>query len=246
MSLRIYETDPDAAPKPKRSFASDTVGRFRSGRMVGRRPESLNEWRVTSGDPEVADAIVQLFGGVAEEWETTGEDALEVLTRAKAVGIIIDGPKSIAADMRMYANNQLFHHCDGVEYLSPEEKRGTACGCPRALKERKAYAKTGGPKPNIDMKFRLTEDPDLGVFRFVSSSWDLTAALGDLEDELSEIGGPARCELRIEEVSFVAKNGPMAGQTVTYNKPVIDVIGPYKSLGGPSHNDKTRVDEPPF
>ncbi|MFE3144769.1 hypothetical protein [Streptomyces scopuliridis] len=237
MTLRIFETDPDAAPKPKRSFASDTVGRFRSGRMVGRRPESLNEWRVTSGDPETASAIVQLFGGVAEEWETTGEDALEVLTNAKAVGVIIDGPKSIVSDMRMYANNALFHHCDGVEFLSPEEKRGTACGCPRLLKERKAYAKTGGPKPNIDMRFRLFDDPDLGYFRFVSSSWDLASALPALTKELEGASGPVHAELRIEEVSFEAKNGPMAGQTVTYNKPVIDVIGPWTAPKG---------NEPPY
>ncbi|WP_181009009.1 hypothetical protein [Streptomyces sp. SM12] len=249
MSLRLFETDPDAAPKP-RTFAADTVGRFRSGRMVGRRPESLDEWRVTTGDPAVADAVSQLLGGRAEEWETQGEDGLEILTNAKSVGIVIDGSNSIKADMRQYANSQLFHHCDGVEYLSPEEKRGNPCGCPRLFAERKELAKAGGPKPNIDIRFKLAEDVNLGYFRFVTGSWDMVKALGDLTDNLSDAQGPVRAELRIEPVSFTAKSGPRAGQVITYNRPVIEVAGPYRpddpmDLGKPS-SPAVEDDEPPY
>lgn len=243
MALRIYETDPDAAPKPKRSFASDTVGRFRAGRLVGKKPESLDEWRVTTGDPEVASAIVQLFGGVSKEWETTGEDGLEILTTTKAVDVIIDNPRAIQADMRQYSNNNLFHHCDGVEFLSPEERKGTACGCPAALRDRKAHAKMGGPKPNIDIKFRLYEDPDLGYFRLVTGSWDLVRDLGELTTALEDVGGPAKCELRIDKVSFEAKSGPRAGTTVEYNRPAIEVVEAFR--GVPSLA-KREDDEPPF
>lgn len=220
---RIFETDPDAAPKPGR-FKADTVGRFRAGRMVGRTPESLSEWRVTTGDPEVASAIVQLYGGVAEEWETTGEDGLEVLTNATTVRIVVDGSRDLKADMRQYANSMLFHHCDGVEFISPEEKRGEACGCPPLFQDRKDLARSGGPKPNIDLRFRLAEDVDLGYFRFVSSSWDLVRELATVGDALDATDAPKLCDLTIEPVEFTAKRGPRAGKLVSYSRPVITVV----------------------
>ncbi|OIH98354.1 hypothetical protein BIU92_14000 [Curtobacterium sp. MCBA15_003] len=37
--------------------------------------------------------------------------------------------------------------------------------------------------------------------------------------------GPILASLKIELVSFVAKNGPMKGQTVSYNKPVLTLKG---------------------
>ena len=174
----------------------------------------------------MADAIVQLYGGVPEEWETTGEDGLEVLTNAKSVGIVIDSPAAIRADMRQYANSALFHHCDGVEYISPEEDKGNPCGCPREFQARKALAKKGGPKPNTDVRFRLSDDPELGVFRFVSASWDLVKSLPHVTEDMNEVGGRVKAELVMEPVSFEAKSGPMAGQTVNYTKPVIFVQGP--------------------
>ncbi|WP_030855290.1 hypothetical protein [Streptomyces sp. NRRL S-475] len=77
MALRIFETDPDAKPKVREN---DTVGRFRTGRQVGNRPESLSTFRITTGDPEVADKVAELFGGTPAEWETSGEDFNEVVT----------------------------------------------------------------------------------------------------------------------------------------------------------------------
>lgn len=228
MSLRIFETDPDAAPKPRDTFADDIVGRFRSGRMVGTRPESLSEWRVTTGDPAVADAIAGMYGGHPEEWETSREDGIEVLTNSAKVDIVIAASSAISAKMVLWsAQGQPIHECDGVEFLD-EDRKGQPCGCPPLLAERKDQARKGiGPKPSVSVKFRLFDDPDLGLFRFQSSSWDLVRDLHNVENALDAVAGPARASLSLELVEFVPKNGAMAGRTVSYRKPVIKVLGAY-------------------
>ena len=61
---RIFET------APKHFGADDIVGNLRSGMQIDNKPVALQEWRVTTGDPDVANAIADLYGGKVEEWET--------------------------------------------------------------------------------------------------------------------------------------------------------------------------------
>ncbi|WP_432157790.1 hypothetical protein [Streptomyces sp. bgisy153] len=241
----IWDADPDAAPKERSSFSDDFAGRFRSGRLVKiggkEQPESLNEWRVTTGDPTVAAKIAELLGGEVEEWETDNEDNLQILTDAKTVSIIIE-PDGVDASFKLFMPGAgLTHHCDGFTYLSPEEDRGKSCGCPKLIAERKLEAtKMRGPKPSVDVQFRLADAPDLGKFRFNSGSWKLVEALGplfaDLDkhgntgDEENDIEGtPVLATLTIENVTYTPQKGPRAGQTVSYNKPVIKVRGAYEA-----------------
>ncbi|WP_326812123.1 hypothetical protein [Streptomyces scopuliridis] len=232
---RIWDTDPDSKPR-ERQFSSDIVGRFRSGRLVGKQPEVLNEWRVTTGDPVVADAIAALMGGTPEEWETDKEDNTEVLTDSASVEIIIESSDKLDASMKLFGMSGLVHHCDGVEFLSPDEDKGETCGCPALLQDRKDKARSGrGPKPSIDLTFKLAANPELGVFRFNSGSWELVKVLHTVLRDIDEAGGatenatggPVRALLSIENVSYTTK----AGRDVSYNKPVIKVTGAYESAG---------------
>ncbi|OKI19284.1 hypothetical protein [Streptomyces sp. CB03911] len=234
MALRIFETDPDAKPKQRVSFADDFVGRFRSGRMVGTgrqaRPESLNEWRVTTGDPVVAAKVAELFGGTPGSWDTDSEDSTEILTEAPSVPVIIDSADALTSDMRLYGamGGEPIHWCDGMYFLD-EDQKGQPCGCPELLVDRKALAKSGrGPKPAIVLVFRLADAPDLGKFRFRTGSWDLAKVEHEVKNALDEVGAPARSRLTLEPVEFIAKNGPMKGKTVSYTKPVIKVLGAYE------------------
>lgn len=231
MSLRIFETDPDALPKPREMFADDVVGRFRSGRMAGKAPESLSEWRVTTGDPSVAKAISEMMGGEPAEWETSREDNIEILTETSSVSIIIDNSDgenpAITSKMVLWGMGGVkIHECDGVEFLD-EKRYGQPCGCPALLAERKDAARDGhGPKPEVSVRFRLAENPELGMFRFQSASWDLVRVLHEIENALDDVDGPARATLRLEPVEFTAKSGQMAGRKVSYRKPSIRVNGP--------------------
>ncbi|MFI7096402.1 recombination directionality factor [Streptomyces lydicus] len=228
---RIWETDPEAAPKERPTFSSDIVGRFRSGRLVGKQPEALNEWRVTTGDPTTAARVAELMGGSPEEWETDKEDSIEVLTDSASVEIIIENSSKIDASMKLFGMSGLVHHCDGVEYLSPDEDKGQKCGCPPAFQDRKDRAKSGrGPKPSVDIQFKLADAPDLGIFRFNSGSWELVKILHTIIADVDEVGGaddegkggkPVRATLSIENVSYTTK----AGRDVSYNKPVVKVTG---------------------
>ncbi|MFB7823842.1 recombination directionality factor [Streptomyces hydrogenans] len=234
---RIWDADPEAAPKDRTSFADDVVGRFRSGRLIkmGSKdvPEALNEWRVTTGDPVVAARVAELMGGVFEEWETDKEDNLQILTESPSVAIIIE-PDGVDASFKQFAPGAgLIHHCDGFEYLSPEEDKGTPCKCPTLIAERKLAAdKMRGPKPSVDVRFRMAEAPELGIFRFNSGSWKLVEVLGPLFSELDKYPGqPVRATLTIENVSFTPQKGPRAGQEVSYNKPVIKILGAAEAAG---------------
>ncbi len=220
MALRIFETDPGAKPKVREN---DTVGRFRTGRQVGNRPESLSTFRITTGDPEVADAVSKLFGGTPAEWETSGEDFNEVITETDKVLVVIDGPSALKVDMRLYGRAGLIHHCDGVESLLDEDK-GKPCGCPALMEDRKAFAKSGrGPSPYTFLTFRLADDYGLGKFRFQSTSWKLAEVVDQYEAALASVKGEALAELSLELVEYTTKSG----RDVSYRKPALKVIKPW-------------------
>ncbi|MFI7069532.1 recombination directionality factor [Micromonospora sediminicola] len=237
MGLRIWETDPEAEPKPRQSFAGDLVGRFRSGYQVNGRPASLEKWRVTTGDPAVADEIRRLMGGERpQSWETSGEDNLEVFTDSPKVKIRLDGPKAIRQEMILWGRNGAIRKCDGVEQTMDEDK-GKPCECPASYQDRKDAAKSGrGCAPSITVYFTLADAPELGRFRFNSGSWSLVRDIITTESALEKIDGPAYAWLGLEVVTYEPKGG---GAKRSFTKPIIDVIG-----AAPVAKDAD--DEPPY
>lgn len=220
--LRIFDTDPDAKPKPRNRETH--VGRFRSGRMVGNMPESLPTWRVTTSEVEAAEKVAELFGGKPAEWETSGEDFNEVITETDKVLVVIDGPGALNADMRLYGRSGLIHHCDGVEFLSPAEDAGQPCGCPPLMEDRKAHARSGrGPAPHTSLVFRLADDYHLGTFSFQSSSWKLAEVVHEIDEALSRYKGEVLASLSLELVEFTTKTG----RDVSYRKPVVTILKPW-------------------
>ncbi|MBZ4319545.1 hypothetical protein JNW98_09225 [Streptomyces sp. SCA2-4] len=209
---------------PRTTFSDDTVGRFHGGKAENGIPVALSEWRVTTGDPDVAAAIAQLMGGTPVETDSTSENYIEILTTTKKMKVVLSGAAAISSDMKLWNGSSLIHHCDGVEFLSPDEDRGKACGCPALLEDRKAAAKSKrGPSPSISVTFRLADDYDLGMFRFQTGSWKLTEVLHDVENALDRQGGEALCELALELVEYTTKRG----RDVSYTKPVIRVLKPW-------------------
>ncbi|MGY1440134.1 hypothetical protein [Streptomyces reniochalinae] len=97
------------------------VGSTLAGPWTGSR-EALSEWRISTGDPEVAKAVAQLFGGQPiENEESTSENFIDVFTERESVTVILDGPGAIKDDMKLWNRNKLVHHCDGVS--SPVARR---------------------------------------------------------------------------------------------------------------------------
>ena len=216
--LRIFEVAPEDAPKQY----EEAVGRFRSGYQDGGgNPVSLDEWRVTTGDPVVAKAIAEAFGGEPEGWNTKGEEVLEVRTAAPSVDIILEDGDAIKASMQLMSSDfKKVRECDGIQQT---EDFGCAdCVCPSGLKDRKAAAKAGtGCKPSIAVYFRLAELPDLGKFRYYSGAWGLLEEVPGIQAKLDEVGGPALVGFKLRRVSFTNAQG----QDVSYVLPKLTVRG---------------------
>lgn len=226
MALRIFETDPDAKPKPRVSFDDGSVGKIHSGKMVGKNPISLDHWEFSTGDLDVAQALSELFNAPVVDTQSDAENYLRVETETDSIEVILAGPSAISSDMKQWINGKLVHHCDGVEYLSPDEQRGDSCGCPAFFKERKEAAKAyRGPAPSIKILFKLAQDPELGLFAFSTSSWTLAEVLHEYEGALDRVAETAVASLGLELVQYTTK----AGRNVEYRKPVLENIRGYNA-----------------
>jgi hypothetical protein len=198
------------------------AGRFHVARQRGGSPMALSAWRVTTDDRVLADALAGLYGGVPEAVGSADGFGYEVLTRRDAVSILIHGPHSLALRMVLRGAGETFHLCDGVKLLEPLGADGEPCGCGPTLVERKAAARAGrGPKPEVQLRFRLSELPEAGTFELVSTSWEFAESLPSLERALNDVGRPALCVLRYELVEFTTRSGV----EVTYRKPAVEVVG---------------------
>lgn len=234
MALKIFGTDPETQPAPRQSFGDDVVGRFRSGHQIGGRPAALTEWRITTGDPVVAEAVYEELGGDApQEWEASGEDNLEVFTATGKVDVILEGANAIRQSMVLFSRtNKLISKSDGETMLYPEDQAGQPDpDAELSFQERKKKGQDGiGPVPSIEVYFRLAGQEDLGIFKFVTGSWSLAydLAANDVEAHLAQLveqsdEGKVSAVLALEGVEFIAKNGPRKGQTVSYTKPVVSL-----------------------
>jgi hypothetical protein len=223
MSLRIWETDPEAKPRPRNHFADDVVGYIHGGMMTKTKPLSLSQWRFTSDDPDVAARIAELFGGQPEEWETEKSNNLQVLTESTSIDLILDDPSALRSRMVLWGRKGVIHACDGMYFVDGVEI-GQPCGCPAEFAARKAQAERGtGPQPEITVKARLAEDEELGFFLYRTSSWTLTRELHEVENAIAEAaegGARIRVTLRLEHVQFTTKKG----QNVDFHRPVLDGI----------------------
>lgn len=232
MALKIFGGE-NGAPQKKQSFADDIVGRFRSGYVENKRPVALTSWRVTTGDPEVADKLADLLGGdEPQKWDASGEDDIEVFGKEQSVEVILEGSKALRQAMVLYGRKGIIYVSDGETITYPDERKGeTDPQAGEDLQTRKAKAKEGtGAEPRIEVYFRLASDPDMGIFKFQTGSWSFASDLAyhGIEDQITDLaadGAKIAATLTLEQVEFTAKNGPRAGQLVSYTKPVLTIQG---------------------
>ena len=213
MAINIFDVQAD---KPKQAF--DVVGRFRAGHQIGKRPQALSEFRVTSDDPAVVDKIAEMFGGTAQEWDNERQP-YEVFTTAASVDVIVE---KIFSSMTLWGRNAPIRKCDGATISYPEESKGESCECAKftSMSDRKAAAERGtGCAPDIAIRFRLADAPDLGVFEYKTGSWSLARDIGDVERTLADLGDRATGTLTLTPVEFTTSEG----QLRKFTKMVVDL-----------------------
>ncbi|GAB7105356.1 hypothetical protein JCM4814A_36700 [Streptomyces phaeofaciens JCM 4814] len=216
---RDQKLDDAGADRPRVS-ASDPVGRFHVARQRGGRPIALSAWRITTADLAVADAVGGLYGGVPQLLDTGDEHVVEVLTRHDHISVLLGGCGAVSLRMVMRGAGETFHVCDGTRLLEPRGARGSLCGCPASLADRKGAAQAGrGPTPEVRIGFRLADLPELGVFDLVSTSWELAAELPELAAALDTAAVPVVGVLRYGLVEFTTRSGI----AVSYRRPIVEV-----------------------
>lgn len=216
MAINIFQN----AEPAEGAKSQDIVGRFRSGRQLQNRPVSLSTWRVTTADPDVADAIAQTFGAIEgpQRWETQTDEVFEVITEVSEVAVILDGAKAVRSEMVLWGRKGKIRSCDGLTQTGDNAK-GEPCVCPSDLEARIEGAKNGTAcEPSVSYLFRLAELPDLGRFRFQTGSWTVARLVTAVEAALADIDGPAIAVLSLE--TRERKNGQ------TYTISVLNDIKP--------------------
>ena len=194
--------------------ASDIVGRVRSGAQINGRPVALQEWRFTTGDPDVAQAVADKYGGSPQDWPTTTEESLEVMSTVGSLPVILT---AIQSEFVLWGRNSVIRSCDGSVQ---KDDACTGCVCPSDVKEHKEAARAGtAGQPSVRATFRLADMPDLGLWRFNSASWQLAGEVNAAEEALAAAGGQSEGVLRLELVEYTTK----AGRNVSYTKPIIEV-----------------------
>lgn len=210
---------PEEAPGLPRVSGGRPVGRFSVGGREGGRPIAVSALRVTTEDRAVAEALGELLGGVPQLLETGDEHVLEVQTRCDRVRILLEDSGAVSFRMVMRGSRGNLHVCDGTRFLEPSGTRGSLCGCPAGLADRKAAAQAGrGPMPEALIRFRLADLPELGVFCLVSSSWEFAAELPEVVAALEAAATPALGVLRYELVEFTTRSGI----AVSFRRPVVE------------------------
>jgi len=220
------------AEAPKQ-FSQDYVGRIRTGTQLNSRPMALETFRFTTGDPTLADQLAHTYGGTVAEWDTTGDENLEVITETNTLNVEL---KSLRSEYVLWTRNGLARSCDGVmqrdenpchcktQYGSQREwnqatKQGLACG------------------PSVESTMTLDALSDSGLFTFKSQSktlangdpaWKKDKAIegevysppiNEVEALLAQLDHSAAATLQLVGVSYTTKTG----QAVSYMKPVITI-----------------------
>lgn len=226
MSLRIFETDETAARTPLKPRDADVTYHLKSGIAHNGIPTALDFWAFTTDDPVLANQIAEEFdAGVTELDVAKGHDQF-IQTQTDTVDILVEGPGSLDSRMVLFGASGVIHECDGVTFISGEDK-GEPCGCPPAFADRKALAQKGrGPKPLITIKGVLESHPEWGVCRYQTSSWSLVRELPAIEQDLMDAweraeGRPIRVRLRLRHEEYTTRRG----RFVSYTRPVFEVIG---------------------
>jgi hypothetical protein len=228
MALKVFGTKPTSGQSRD---SIDIVGSLRSGKSEGGQPMALPTWAFSTGDPEVVDALSELFGSVeVEERDTKGEETNLVITGQDAIRVILQGERGLR--LRWVLRDSGFRpvYISDGETITNMDDQSTEPD-PDAhltLDDRLDKAKRKrGPALEIELLFRLADAPELGYFRFQNSGASFVKDLandaidGEYEDMLADNdGGPILASLGKKEVTT------KAGRTFT--KVSMRLLGPAK------------------
>jgi hypothetical protein len=199
---RICHATPEAKaaiPMAKSGDGTTPVGRFHYATLLRNRPQVLTAWGINSDDPSVLDRVAEQLGGTLQQLDG---NTLSLTTNTTAVEVILTGPDAV--QLRWCRNAR--HACDGRVQHDDGVRR--PCTCPPSLAERRAATRHGhGCEPDVDVAFRLLQDPRLGMFAFTSGSWSLAEDVMRAEEVLRTWGEPGLARLCLHRTPCTLAGG---------------------------------------
>src|SRR6202012_797635 len=100
----IFEPRPDS-----NRVVDDVVATLRTGEVRRRQPVSLDTFRVTTDDADVAEIIQELLGGVTSE-NDSDKESLQVHTTSDSVDVVFE---SVDSGFSVFSNNAFVRSCNG-------------------------------------------------------------------------------------------------------------------------------------
>ncbi|MFB6536660.1 hypothetical protein ACFCY8_08410 [Streptomyces noursei] len=158
--------------------------------------------------------MAALLGGCPEPCPSSDAE-FQVLTRSTTAEIVISGREAAFAEIRLR----------GVKAPVPGEQELV----PLPIAELRSSTRTGlGPHPYASLDFRLVRRPELGLFRYVSTSWAFVQPLHELMEVLHQADGEVHALLRLCQEMHADGFSPTSGHGI----PVVSLEGIHKVSSG--------------
>jgi hypothetical protein len=229
MPVGLYVADD--VPTPVTASVRDVVGSFHAGDLDHRgMVVSLDTWRVSTADANVAMTLLDLYDGTIAFRATMGRETLAVDLAVDTVTVLLE-PGGTGLQVRYVQRDPGFavqYTSDGATITYPD---GTCEPDPDAalsLDERLTMGEQGrGPRIEVDAVFRLHDAPQLGRFRFraIHTRSLICALVADRTEAAYEaVAGEALATLA--RVRHTVTDGEHAGRS--YITSEIRVVGPVR------------------
>lgn len=194
------------------------IGRIRTGMQVeyttmagkrGKRPTRLETIRLTSADHRMLERAASIYGGKVEEWpEAPDGDALQLVTEARELDVLVPGGQPLSQWYEMWRAGGCLRRCTGAE----ETLSGGPCLCPADPGDRTELAAKGEACKPITRVNLLLPDMDVGAWLLVSHSFyaavELPPVVSLLSNMATQIGKPVPSKLWIDHRKIKRPNQP--------------------------------------
>lgn len=194
------------------------IGRIRTGQQVeftrqngskGKRPARLETFRLTSADERMLERAAIAYGGHVEEWpEAPDGDALQLVTEAREIDVLVPGGQPVSQWYEMWGAGGCLRRCTGAE----ETLSGDPCMCPADPADRIELAAKGEAcKPTTRVNL-LLPDMDIGAWLLVTHSYyaavELPPVVSLLADVATRTLQPVPAKLWIDQRRIKRPNQP--------------------------------------
>jgi hypothetical protein len=193
------------------------IGRIRTGMQVeyekngrkGKRPGRLDTFRLTSADVRMLERAAEVYGGTVVEWpEAPDGDALQLVTEARELDVLVPGGQPLSQWYEMWGAGGCLRRCTGEE----ETLSGGPCLCPADPGDRTELAAKGDAcKPTTRVNL-LLPDMDLGAWLLVSHSYyaavELPPVISLLAGMATQTSRPVAAKLWIDQRRIKRPNQP--------------------------------------